>query len=814
MIIAAVTSAESTLRTSFEWGRIQAPSDWLLPLVVSAAVLAYVWFMYRRDSAELSAPVGVLLTGLRMAAFVGLLVVYLEPQWRNERDQVYNSRVLLLADTSLSMGLVDHDSSPVPAEPSRGQKVIAALSQGGLLNALRAKHDVVLVRFDSDSGRVVSLEKFPAAPGDGQTAETGDAQVMDESQWQQALAPRGPETRLGQALRQLISEEQAAPVAGVVVFTDGGHNAGIEPAAAVGLAREAGIAIYPVGLGSLEQPVNVRVSDFVAPARAYPGDSYTATGYIQAQGLAGKVVNLELYSRDAASGPAPGPGQAGQLEDSQELVLGGDGEVVPVTFTLTPSVVGRRTLRLRVAAPAEDRHTGDNQQEVDIEVVDRKSRVLLFAGGPSREYQFLRNQLRRDRNVEVDVLLQTGSQGISQDAHQILGEFPLQPEELFAYDCIVAFDPDWRRLSQAQQELVQRWVGDHAGGLIVVAGPIYTDQWAQDPAMSRIRTLYPVEFERRFSLLDDARYGSSEPWPIEFTRDGLEAEFLWLEESAPASSRAWQEFDGVFGYYAVRGPKPATTVYGRFSDPQSAAGSQQPVYLAGGFFGSGRVFYLGSGEMWRLRAHDEAWFERFYTKLIRHVTQGRLLRGSSRGVLLVERDRYLLGGTVDVRAQLSDARLEPLELPAVTLEVTSPDGLRDTLPLSADAQRAGNYRGQFTVRKEGVYQLELPVPESQERLARRIQVKVPDLERENPQRNDALLSELAGKTGGIYYVGLESALGKDLSGGPLVERLPDKSRTVTLTAIPTRLWDNPWTLLLLSGVLCLEWLVRRLVKLA
>ena len=69
-------------RALFEWGRIQSPGDWLPPLVVGAAILLYVVWMYRRDSVELRRPVGVLLTVLRMAAFVGLLIVYLEPQWR------------------------------------------------------------------------------------------------------------------------------------------------------------------------------------------------------------------------------------------------------------------------------------------------------------------------------------------------------------------------------------------------------------------------------------------------------------------------------------------------------------------------------------------------------------------------------------------------------------------------------------------------------------------------------------------------------------------------------------------------------------
>ncbi|HET6881075.1 MAG TPA: hypothetical protein VFI31_13015 [Pirellulales bacterium] len=793
-------------RSTFEWGRIQAPVDWVLPVVVTAAVLAYVIWLYRHDSAELAAPLRVLLVALRMAAFVGLLGVYLQPQWRNEVDQVQNSRVLLMPDTSLSMGLHDQDASAVPAEPSRAQQLVAAFAEGDWLKKLRAKHEVIVVRFDRDSERLATLAKRSENSG---PATTGDDDAFD---WQAALEPQGTETRLGQALRQWIEAERSQPLSGIVVFSDGQQNAGVDTGAAIALAREARIPLYAVGLGSLTQPINVRISDFVVPSRAYPGDHFTATGYLQAQGMAGKSVLIELMSRPADSKA----GTEGKLEASHQVTLGGDGEVVPVKFDLTPNESGRRTLRLTVRPPASDRNPADNQQEADVEIVDRKTRVLLFAGGPTREYQFLRNQLRRDRDMIVDVLLQSGTEGISQDAHEILEGFPNDAETLFTYDAIVAFDPDWRQLSAGQQELVERWVADQAGGLIVVAGPVYTDSWAQDPGLGKIRGLYPVEFHRRLSLLDDGHYGSREPWPIEFTRDGLEAEFLWIEDSGPASTRAWSEFPGVYGHYSVRGPKPGAAVYGWFSDPRSVEGTQKPVYLAGQFFGSGRVFYLGSGEMWRLRAEDDAWFERLYTKLVRHVSQGRLLRGSHRGVLLVERDRYLLGSTVDVRAQLSDNRMQPLELPRVELDVSLPDSTHQTVALLADPSKKGSYRGQFTVRKEGMYLIELPVPESDERLSRRIQVKVPELEREKPQRNDALLSELATKTGGVYYIGLKAALAGDgaTSSPPLVDVLRDQSRTITTISRPTPLWSNSWTLLAICGVLCLEWLIRRLSKLA
>ena len=606
---------------------------------------------------------------------------------------------------------------------TRAGQLAAALKESDFLARLRKTHDVAAFEFAEDLKRdaVVTLgklppedvaqppsavQKRPTQPRAAVPPADPDAASDPAPDWAKLLAPTGMETRLGQALRQLIQEERGTPVSGIVVFSDGGQNAGISPEAAVALAREAKISIFTVGLGSDRQPTNVAVSDLAVPTRAYPGDHYTVTGYLQAQGMAGKTVTVQVLSR--AAGNADGtrrapsalsaggtrvPDTDGDLLDSRQVTLGGDGEVLPVKFELTPDTPGRRTIMLRVLRPQGDRSPADNSREADIEIVDRKNRVLLLAGGPMREYQFLRNQLFRDRSTTLDVLLQSGKPGVSQEASKTLDDFPTDRRQMFDYDCVVAMDPNWQALSAAQVDLLENWVGEQGGGLIVAAGPVNACRgvggWVQDPALGKVRTLYPVEFFGRLAATDNNMYSTREPWPLSFTREGLDADFLWLADTATASRQAWASFPGVYSYCPVRGPKAGATVYARFSDPRVAQGDQQPVYFAGQFYGSGQVFYLGSGEMWRLRAVDETFFEQFYTKLIRHVTQGRLLRGSSRGVLLVGQDRYMLGGTVQVRAQLTNARLEPLAVRSVNLQVIQPDGTARTIALRRSKSGGG-----------------------------------------------------------------------------------------------------------------------------
>ena len=254
----------------------------------------------------------------------------------------------------------------------------------------------------------------------------------------------------------------------------------------------------------------MRVSDLVAPARAYPGDRFQVTGYVQAQGLAGRTVTVEIAVVNAAKGRNPNGHEESVWKSRSASRWAAIPKPAGPLRCAGIETAGRRVIRLRVKSIAEDKDPTDNQREVDVDIVDRKNRVLLFAGGPSREYQFLRNMLRRSElaksgEMMVDVLLQSANEGVSQDANQILDEFPRTMQELSQYDTIVAFDPDWRQLEPAQIELVEKWVGEESGGLIVIAGPVFTDAWVQQPCMAPIRKLYPVEFNRRLALLEDAR---------------------------------------------------------------------------------------------------------------------------------------------------------------------------------------------------------------------------------------------------------------------------------------------------------------------
>jgi hypothetical protein len=584
--------------------------------------------------------------------------------------------------------------------------------------------------------------------------------------WRELLTPTGAETRLGDALRQLIEMERHAAVSGIVVVSDGCQNAGGSVDAALETARKARIPIVTIGVGSDKGLPNVGVVDLVAPARHWPRDPLTVVAYVRAEGMADQTVTVELLSRDAGNGGPREPG-TGERVASARVLVGSDGEVAPVRFEVRPDWPGLRTYCVRVQAPGADMNATDNFRETDVAVVERRTEVLLFAGGPTREYRFLNRLLFRDRSTSLNVLLQTAGPRTVQNADVLLSDFPESQEEMSNYDCVVAIDPDWQRLSEEQVELLQTWVRQEAGGLLLIAGSVCMgsarNNWVEQESMRKIRALYPVAFSSRREETATIGQVSKQPRPIRFTRRGRETGFLQLEDDAEASGAAWANFEGVFSGYPVRRAKPGATVLARLSSPAGSPASEEVPYFVSQFYGAGRVFYAGSGEMWRLHSIDDTYFERYYANLVGHLSHGRLWVGSRRGVLLLRQNRVQVGAPVELHAVLTNTRYEPLPADHVTVDVISQQGgpVRK-LRLQADELRRGTFAGRVASMPPGEYRLELRVPDSQdELLVQKLSVCAPRLEIELSRRNDLVLRRIAAASGGRYVVGLKAAMKPD-----------------------------------------------------
>jgi hypothetical protein len=870
-VAATLLAAASSVRERIESARLESFSQWWeipLAVCVAAGILAAVAWLYRRDAAELPLGTGVALAALRLTAFGCLAAAWLDIERTRERELIFPSRVAVVVDTSASMAIADPADDPVagssgdsadrppgpavasghPTRASRGLQLLRGSGESekeGLLGRLREVHEVSVWRFDAESEPLVVLPRGSDTPQESPPRGTAAGGAADDrptiaadppdaaadppgagaraDTWTDRLVAQGFETRLGEVLERVLEREPRGTLAGVVLVTDGASNAGVDAVAAAGLLGREGIPLVPVGLGSDRLPPNVRVADVVSPQRIFPGDRFSVTGYLQGQGLAGRRVRVELVESPRAESLETG-GAGGRVLDAAESVVGPDGDLVAVRFDL-PGIEapGRKTLSIRLVPPPEDTRPADDRQAVEIEVVDRVTQVLLMAGGPSREYQFTRNLLERDDSFAVDVLLATARSGTSQDARRVLEGFPETPEALAEYDAIVAYDYDWRLLDPQQMARLERWVSRESGGLVLVHGPIFTPAWVVEPACGPLRAMAPLEMRLRLAAPMQSDVIRDEPMPLAFTPDGLEAEFLWIADTSIASRTLWGTFPGVYSCYEGSTVKPGATAYARAGRGGVGAGAEDgPIFIAGHFYGSGTALSIGSGELWRLRSVDDTAFERLTTQLVRHVAQGRLLRGSRSIRVLVDRDRYAVGAGVAVRVLLPEGSTETPPGRAPEVVVGTPDGGTLRVPVRPDPARPGEFSGTFVAGSEGTWRIEATLGEGAEatsageRAVRTITAKLPDRELQRATLDAAILGQMAGRTGTTPVVlGTRSPEPSDVAAIAAV--FPDRSRTEyqsggTDTAFKRRL--NAWLLGAAAAALCCEWIVRRLARLA
>jgi hypothetical protein len=252
--------------------------------------------------------------------------------------------------------------------------------------------------------------------------------------------------------------------------------------------------------------------------------------------------------------------------------------------------------------------------------------------------------------------------------------------------------------------------------------------------------------------------------------------------------------------------KPTATLLASSGSPETMGKAESGALIVEQFYGAGRVIYFGSGELWRLRRVDEKAFEQIVTKVIRYVGQGRLQRESDRGTLATDKQRYSMGSMAQLRLTANDPQLNPLTLPTLPVEVVSPSGTLRMTDVTLDPNVPGTYLTYLPMDVEGTWTIQWTIPDSDQKIVRTVQVQMSDLERENPNRNEPLLQEIAERSGGIYFGDFESA-------GKLPGKIDVRSQRAVVdeTAQENLLY---YLLLAVCATLFLEWTLRRLMQLA
>ncbi|MFM8474331.1 MAG: hypothetical protein ACKOEO_00860 [Planctomycetaceae bacterium] len=863
---ALAVEADTRAFTSTELDLPESTPGILIAVAGLAALLTITIRTSLRDTRFLSRTARTLLLVPRLLVLALLLIVLLNPRTRTQLSRVEKSRVGIVIDTSLSMQWPATDPAPansvsgnaptrrtaVSGTPelasatgeSRSDAIIRKLLVSPVLEELSRDHSVSVYTFDStltgpwaiisegtvrfvspeagaDAADATTASTAPAAGSTpvaavtlGNQASTATPVPLNDPQlaqrWQQVLQPRGVETRMGESVYQLVGQLAGRTLSGVVVVSDGRSNAGLDTEPARLRAERSGTRLLSVGVGSLRPQLNLRLAGMQSPEDVHQGDPFDLQVAVQGSAAVGQSAVVKLFQQTAGSN---GSDRRQVAEETASIPE--DGLPTSIRFTQTLSVPGRYDFIARVesASGTAEITLTDNERRRTIEVTDRKMQVLIISSGPMRDYQFVRNTLFRHSGVTSDVWLQSvteeNSGMVSQEARRLLTKFPATEAELFEYDVIVAFDPDWSQLSAEQQSFLNRWVSEHSGGLVVVAGEIFTPRLAENPDATRdVSVLYPVLLARVAPGLQSPQR-ADEAWPVVPTAEGRVAEFLKIaDEQGNADIELWQKFRGIYRTFPIRDLRDGAVVLLEHSNPRARMELGFPPFLVSQFYGSGRCLFLGSAETWRLRAISPQGHQRFWTSLIREAGQSRRSRGSVRGQLLLDRSEAAPGQAVAIRAQLYNASLQPLTVEDVPLTITDPDGQSLAVPdrLTAGTRQPGQFQTSFRPRKPGLHRIAVPIPESSDVLTTTLEVIVPGLESENPVQDTETLTRLTRETQGRYLSLSEI--------GVLPTLLPNQSQPVIVDEQLRTLWDRAPLMYAAILLLAMEWALRRVWRLS
>lgn len=803
---------------------IYTGTAWVAPAIAAAVALAaaLVWALRGSSTERWVRLVCALLKVLGVAALVWCI---LDPMAVSQRARPGANFFALMADNSQSLRIKDPG-----ATESRGEIVRQTLTgdPNGWRSALEENFQVRRYYFDS---RLQSTRDFGELNFDGHASA------------------------IGNALRTAAEHWRGQPVAGVLLFTDGiSTDSGAEPLDLSGLPP-----VYPVIAGTDGEIKDLAVRKVNVSQTAFEDAPVTIQAEVAATGFPGAnivtrvtevaVGGMTIPTNNAAVTDFHLAGASNIVAQSTERAADSDA-TLNFRFQVQPDQPGLHfyEVETRVREDAgqspgasQEATLVNNRQMVVVDRGQQPLRVLYVTGQPNWEFKFLHRAIADDPQVHLVALFRVarrepkfvfrGRAGESsnpmfrgfdhpdeetprydqpvnipaytRDPMELRGGFPKTAEQLFQYDGIIIDDVEAEYFTHEQMELMQRFVAERGGGLMMLGG---ADSFREgNYAGTPVASVLPVYLDRpveahlpgefRFSLTPE---GWLEPW----TR---------LRPTAPEEKSRIESMPAFEVFNPVAAAKPGATVMATATDTN---GETFPALVVQRF-GYGRSAAQMIGDYWRygfgdpdlMKDRDKSW-----RQLVRWLVADVPARVEVAAETGANGDPARVRLTVKAR----DEEYKPLDGAVVQLKVrpvrlqpqegsdSPPDTNIITLTAEPSTSAPGSYEATYIARNAGAYAVEALVTESEGKVVGRSATGWtcdPGAEEFRTLKpNRALLESIAKQTGG------EVVAAADLE--KFVRRLPER-RTPIMETWTRPLWHKPAVLLFVLACFVTEWGLRR-----
>ena len=785
LLAGGTPGTEITRTHSWPWG----PAV-MLVLVVAAA--AWVSYVYSRERGRAGRAMKTTLAVLRIALIV--LVVFLLYGWMLHRHRTDLPDLVLLIDDSGSMATVDEDSDAGQQAALRRRLQAAGLHQPArieLAKLLLLENDAELLRQLQQRYRL----KIYRIASSVRPLSDGDGEVSEWSPLIRGLEAVEPSSRLGKGLQDVFGIQRGRPTAAVVMLSDGITTEGKTISEVASEARRRAVPLFLVGLGNTRPPRDVRVADLLVDDVVFVGDLVHFDFQVTATGYQGGRTAVRLTVA----------GQEGPPLAEQQITLGEDGIPQSVRLSYRPVEKGDYEFVVEAEPLGGEANLDNNRQASVVKVRDDALRVLYVQAYPSYDFRFLKTLLGRglkgdstERAVELTTVLQDADLEYAALDETAARVFPVNRDELFAYDVLIFGDVNPSFLSRAVMENIVAFVEQRGGGLVVLSGPRYTPLAYRDTPLA---TLLPLNLET--ASLPSPTAVLDQGFVPQPTRLGIASPQMQLADTLPASLAVWREMPEWYWSLSTSDLRPGARALAADSSRIGSDGEHLPM-ISMQFVGAGKVVFHASDETYRWARHPggEQYYARYWLQTLRYLSRAKLLEGGRLAELTSDRTEYRRGDTVRLRARFFDDRLAPAADDGVTVLLEADGNPRRQLVLRRDDVNRGVFEGLATNLPEGQYRTWIATPTLEgQPPSQRFAVVAPPGEQARLEMDAADLQAAAKTAQGQYYI-FQTA-------GNLLGDLP-RGRQVRIESLPpVPIWNSAVWAGLFVVLIAGEWLLRK-----
>jgi uncharacterized membrane protein len=722
-------------------------------VVLAAVAVAFVSYRILRTRVQWRERATLAL--LRLVALAVILFCVFRPVLVVKAAVTQQNVVGILIDDSRSMQLTDENGPRADVI-----RRTFANPDSAVMKALSDRFLVRTFRFSSSTSRLT-------APGE--------------------LTFSGTQTRVANAIESARQELAGLPVAGLVLVTDGADTTDATVTDALLASKAEQLPVFTVGVGKEKLAKDIQVGRVSTPRTALKGTSLLVDAVVTQTGYAGQTVTLDVED-------------GGRMVGSQPVRLPADGDPVSVRVRFTATEAGPRVFRLKVAPQPGEVVTQNNERDVQIDVRDRRERILYYEGEPRFEMKFARQAIADDPNLELVTLQRTADNkylrlDIDAAGVELAAGFPKTREELFKYRGIVLGSVEASAFTADQLHMIADFVDVRGGGLLVLGGQrsFAEGGYAGTPVAEAL----PVVIGKSGSGFTRVK--------VRPTRAGEAHAVTQLGDTEEASAERWKTMPSLSTVNLIDTVKPGATALLSGTDDHH----RDRIVLAFQRYGRGKsiAFPVQDSWLWQMDASmsvEDQTHENFWRQLLRWLVDGVPDVVETRPLA----DRVEPGQPVTLTADVVDDRFLELNDASVVAHVTSPSGQISSVPLQWTGERNGQYRGTLSTSETGWYEAKVEATRDGKpagTAVTHVRTAPDDAEYFDAAMHAPLLQRIAQETGGRFY--------HSDNVGSLPEDLKYSGRGVT--AVEERdLWHMPALLFTLMVVLCAEWGLRRYWRLA